>query len=80
LRWQFNERSTQTFRAELRQGDVGISDVCGKFVMPGLVPGIHVLKESQPGKVDGRDKPGMTNWMFRLREINPLPWLPCAVR
>jgi len=28
----------------------------GSFVMPGLVPGIHVL-EAMKG-VDGRDKPG----------------------
>jgi len=27
------------------------------FVMPGLVPGIHVLS-STPKDVDGRDKPG----------------------
>ena len=30
-----------------------------QFVMPGLVPGIHVFKTSQQRKhVDGRDKPG----------------------
>jgi hypothetical protein len=28
-----------------------------KFVMPGLVPGIHVFGASKKG-VDGRDKPG----------------------
>jgi hypothetical protein len=28
------------------------------FVMPGLVPGIHVLLCSAPEGVDGRDKPG----------------------
>jgi hypothetical protein len=28
------------------------------FVMPGLVPGIHVLKFSSTKDVDGRDKPG----------------------
>ena len=26
--------------------------------MPGLVPGIHVLKHNKPKDVDGRDKPG----------------------
>jgi hypothetical protein len=26
--------------------------------MPGLVPGIHVLKQAQRKDVDGRDKPG----------------------
>ncbi len=26
--------------------------------MPGLVPGIHVLKAAQEEDVDGRDKPG----------------------
>jgi hypothetical protein len=26
--------------------------------MPGLVPGIHVLKEGNEEDVDGRDKPG----------------------
>jgi hypothetical protein len=28
------------------------------FVMPGLVPGIHVLLPSGEKDVDGRDKPG----------------------
>jgi hypothetical protein len=28
-----------------------------EVVMPGLVPGIHVLRSAQKG-VDGRDKPG----------------------
>jgi hypothetical protein len=28
------------------------------FVMPGLVPGIHVLPSSTPQDVDGRVKPG----------------------
>jgi hypothetical protein len=28
------------------------------FVMPGLVPGIHVLFSSTPEDVDGRVKPG----------------------
>jgi hypothetical protein len=30
----------------------------GEVVMPGLVPGIHVLKTSSKKDVDGRDKPG----------------------
>ena len=29
-----------------------------QFVMPGLVPGIHVLKTASTKDVDGRDKPG----------------------
>jgi hypothetical protein len=29
-----------------------------KLVMPGLVPGIHVLTASSRKDVDGRDKPG----------------------
>ena len=29
-----------------------------KLVMPGLVPGIHVLASLQQESVDGRDKPG----------------------
>jgi citronellyl-CoA dehydrogenase len=28
------------------------------LVMPGLVPGIHVLKRKEIQDVDGRDKPG----------------------
>jgi hypothetical protein len=28
------------------------------LVMPGLVPGIHVLNGEKPKDVDGRDKPG----------------------
>jgi hypothetical protein len=30
----------------------------GRSVMPGLVPGIHVLLPSEDKDVDGRDKPG----------------------
>jgi hypothetical protein len=29
-----------------------------EFVMPGLVPGIHVLQTCGKEDVDGRDKPG----------------------
>jgi hypothetical protein len=29
-----------------------------KFVMPGLVPGIHVFMLATPKDVDGRDEPG----------------------
>jgi hypothetical protein len=29
-----------------------------KFVMPGLVPGIHVLLDLSRKDVDGRDEPG----------------------
>jgi len=29
-----------------------------KLVMPGLVPGIHVLPDSNKKDVDGRDEPG----------------------
>jgi hypothetical protein len=29
-----------------------------KLVMPGLVPGIHVLASTKQEDVDGRDKPG----------------------
>ncbi len=28
------------------------------FVMPGLVPGIHVLRAESSKDMDGRDKPG----------------------
>jgi hypothetical protein len=35
--------------------EMGLS---AKFVMPGLVPGIHVLAAPQQEDVDGRDKPG----------------------
>jgi hypothetical protein len=28
------------------------------FVMPGLVPGIHVFRRRRNKNVDGRDKPG----------------------
>jgi hypothetical protein len=31
---------------------------CKKLVMPGLVPGIHVLLYRGKKDVDGRDKPG----------------------
>jgi len=32
------------------------------FVMPGLVPGIHVLLDDCKKDVDGRDKPGHDGW------------------
>jgi hypothetical protein len=31
---------------------------CSHSVMPGLVPGIHVLLDFNKQDVDGRDKPG----------------------
>jgi hypothetical protein len=38
-----------------------------EFVMPGLVPGIHDLKQSHWKKnVDGRDKPGHDEFVRRL--------------
>jgi hypothetical protein len=36
------------------------------FVMPGLVPGIHDLKQSHWKNVDGRDKPGHDEFVRRL--------------
>jgi hypothetical protein len=32
--------------------------ILAQLVMPGLVPGIHVLLHSSQENVDGRDKPG----------------------
>jgi hypothetical protein len=37
---------------------VGATDGFHKGVMPGLVPGIHVLLSNDSKNVDGRDKPG----------------------
>jgi hydroxymethylglutaryl-CoA lyase len=34
----------------------------GSFVMPGLVPGIHVFLRCIKQGVDGRDKPGHDRW------------------
>jgi hypothetical protein len=34
------------------------NDRAPPLVMPGLVPGIHVLGRSSQKDVDGRDKPG----------------------
>ena len=34
--------------------------------MPGLVPGIHVLRPPNKEDVDGRDKPGHDGYGFRL--------------
>jgi hypothetical protein len=34
------------------------SDISTKLVMPGLVPGIHVLAALSKKAVDGRDRPG----------------------
>jgi hypothetical protein len=36
----------------------GVRTLIPKFVMPGLVPGIHVLAAFKQENVDGRDKPG----------------------
>jgi hypothetical protein len=36
----------------------GVRTLIPKFVMPGLVPGIHVLAALDRKGVDGRDKPG----------------------
>ena len=33
-----------------------------RLVMPGLVPGIHVLTTVGKKDVDGRDKPGHDGW------------------
>jgi hypothetical protein len=43
---------------------IGAGEACDRragyypFVMPGLVPGIHVLLCGEAKDVDGRDKPG----------------------
>jgi hypothetical protein len=42
-------------RAPEAQGKWGFAN---KAVMPGLVPGIHILVASRKKDVDGRDKPG----------------------
>jgi hypothetical protein len=39
-------------------------------VMPGLVPGIHVLGELDKKNVDGRDKPGHDECGTRSRKVN----------
>jgi hypothetical protein len=43
----FNGYQIQSFQVELRQRDEGVDDIF-QFVMPGLVPGIHVLTGSRP--------------------------------
>jgi len=40
-------------------GDLDVGDLDAKLVMPGLVPGIHVLTDYQRKKV-GRTSPAMT--------------------
>jgi hypothetical protein len=35
------------------------------FVMPGLVPGIHVFRHNGSKDVDGRVKPGHDEWLMR---------------
>jgi hypothetical protein len=39
------------------------------FVMPGLVPGIHVLKVNSREDVDGRDKPGHDDEQRRCAKL-----------
>jgi hypothetical protein len=34
------------------------TNALAEFVVPGLVPGIHVLAASNKDDVDGRDRPG----------------------
>jgi hypothetical protein len=38
------------------------------FVMPGFMPGIHVLKRHSGQEVDGRDKPGHDAATYALRQ------------
>ncbi|TFV74737.1 hypothetical protein E4K64_18040 [Bradyrhizobium frederickii] len=43
-------------------------------VMPGLVPGIHVLSSGSEQDVDGRDKPGHDGFVQReCAAISPAP-------
>jgi len=42
-------------KTRLKQQELGF---LAKLVMPGLVPGIHVLLPLSQEDVDGRDKPG----------------------
>jgi hypothetical protein len=49
-----------------------------KFVMPGLVPGIHVLR-SRKKNVDGRDKPGHDEETFS-RQRDAHKKIPAATR
>jgi hypothetical protein len=40
------------------------------FVMPGLVPGIHALREDvRGGRVDGRDKPGHDDFYAAISAV-----------
>jgi hypothetical protein len=41
-----------------------------EVVMPGLVPGIHVLRSAQKG-VDGRDKPGHDAVFTEVTQAKP---------
>jgi hypothetical protein len=50
-----------------------------KFVMPGLVPGIHVLLFHGSIDVDGRDKPGHDeNWVSQNAK-RPAPTGPVSM-
>jgi hypothetical protein len=41
-----------------------------EFVMPGLVPGIHVFAHLSKKDVDGRDKPGHDgNWVCAFATV-----------
>jgi hypothetical protein len=49
--WQFNEQGVD---GRNKSGH-DVERLCLSFAMPGLVPGIHVLKTVQFTDVDGRD-------------------------
>ena len=40
-----------------------------KVVMPGLVPGIHVLRTNRKRDVDGRDEPGHDGKTNRVQVV-----------
>jgi hypothetical protein len=45
-----------------------------KFVMPGLVPGIHVFTLLMQENVDGRDKPGHDEERFIFQAVSLKCW------
>jgi hypothetical protein len=45
------------------------------FVMPGLVPGIHVLRTEPLKDVDGRDEPGHDERISERRGSTQKSWL-----
>src|SRR4051812_26378578 len=71
MTWNRAERPCSR-RKVTRSGNSVINLPTSPLVMPGLVPGIHVLGPATKD-VDGRDKPGHDAWNFQTATTRTAP-------